>query len=208
MRLDCPVKIPKQHNSMISRLVGIIHGDGNMSFKRVLITDECLEYHKNVIHPLFYQLFGVKLNLYHDKARNSFYSHTKNRILFKYLTKDLKLPNGAVRDRIRITKFMKQWPLELKVNYLAGIIDSEGYVSKRQAEIEISVTSKNVFDFVRTILNQLNIKYSIRIRKRNGRSKIDYSLNIYGKDKIKDLVKSVHIRHPEKIKKLEKFLTH
>lgn len=190
----------------ICRLLGIMHGDGNMSYSRVHITDKCLDYHIKIIHPLFNELFGVKMNLFHDKNRNSYYSHTKKKDVYKFLTEKLKLPEGSVRKNLKVEEFMNKWNDNEKAFYIAGIFDSEGYVSKRQAEISITITSKEIFDFISNHLHKLNFTHSKRMR--NRRMKTEYELRMYGKKNISSFFNRIPIKNPDKIHRLIKFLGH
>ena len=97
-----PSKIPTTITKKLCRIIGIIHGDGNMSLSRIHITDKCLEYHKKILHPLFKDVFGIKLNLFHDRNRNSYYSHIKDKKVYKYLTENLEIPKGSVRKNLFI----------------------------------------------------------------------------------------------------------
>ena len=206
MGLEYPVRIPKNLSAELCRFLGVMHGDGNMSSSRILITDECLRYHKSVLHPMFEELFGVKLNLYHDKNRNSYYSHVKSKKIYEFLVCTLKINRGAVRENLVLPSFIYKVPNKLKSEYIAGLYDSESYVSKRQAEIEFSITSEEIYKFILDFLSKNTIKHSKRIR--NRRKKKDYTIHIYGKENISNFLNIVEIKHPEKVARINKFLAH
>ena len=206
MGLEYPVRIPKNVSVELCRFLGIMHGDGNMSSSRILITDECLRYHTSVLHPLFEELFGIKLNLYHDKNRNSYYSHVKSKKIYEFLVSTLKINRGAVRGNLMLPSFIYRVPNSFKSEYIAGLYDSESYVSKRQAEIEFSITSEKIYKFILNFLIKNNIKHSKRIRDR--RKKKDYTIHIYGKQNINNFLNIVKIKHPEKVARANKFLAH
>ena len=63
------VKLPMKETHSLCRILGILHGDGNMSSSRIHITDKDKEYHIKVLHPLFKSVFGICLNLFKDKNR-------------------------------------------------------------------------------------------------------------------------------------------
>ena len=131
------VKLPKTFSKDLCRLLGIIHGDGNMSGSRILVTDKSKDYH-NVIKYLFEKVFGITPNLFHDKNRNSYYSHIKRKVVYMFLTEVLEVPKGSVRKNLSPASFVKKWNAELKGSYLGGLFDSEGHVSKLQAKINFS----------------------------------------------------------------------
>lgn len=198
------IKIPINISTDLCRLLGIIHGDGNLSSKRIHITDKCKEYHTKELKPLFEKLFGIKLNLYHDVNRNSYYSHIKSSILYRYFIDVLELPKGAVRQNLILPSFMQKLENKFIASYIGGVYDAESNISKRQAQISFSTTTKQIFDLVKNFLIINNIKYSIYIRSR--RINKEYEIYIYGKENIRNFLRYIKISHPEKIKLLKRFL--
>ena len=67
------ITLPAKFSPELCRILGIIHGDGNMSNGRVVITDKCLEYH-GVIKNLFEKVFSVKPNIFFDRKRHTLFS--------------------------------------------------------------------------------------------------------------------------------------
>ena len=141
------VKLPNGFSEALCRFIGILHGDGNMSHGRILITDKCKDYHLTVSN-LFEEIFGAKPNLFHDKNRNSYYSHLKRKAVYLFLVEVLEVPRGSVRKNLSLAAYVKTWDSKLKGSYLGGLLDSEGHISKLQAKINFTTTSKQVFDFV------------------------------------------------------------
>ena len=199
------VKLPKNFTPDLCRIIGIIHGDGNMSGKRFLITDRNFKYHK-YLNKLFRRTFGITLNIFHDKNRNSFYSHSKNSVIYKYLTEVLEIPIGAVRKNLKIPKFIYKLPIKLKSEYVAGLFDSESHIRNRQAEIDFSTTTKEIWLFLMDFFKEIEIKYSKRVRKR--RKNPEFELFIYGKNNLNIFNEFVKLKHPEKIDRLNIFLLH
>lgn len=198
-----PSKIPKTLTKKLCRIIGIIHGDGNMSSSRIHISDKCLHYHLKELKPLFKDIFNIELNLYHDKNRNSYYSHFKNKKVYWYLTEKLKIPKGSVRKQLFVPNYLKMAKDYLKAAYISGIFDSESCISKRQAEINFSTTCESLFEFIKKFLNNKKIKFNPRIRDR--RKNKEYEIYIYGKENIKKMLKIIKINHPEKILRLKYF---
>ena|SRR3989344_1116645 len=193
-------KLPKRLTKKLCRVIGIIHGDGNMSSSRIHITDKCLDYHIQVLQPLFKDVFNLELNLFHDKNRNSYYSHVKDKKVYKYLTETLEIPKGAVRKNLKIPNYIKSLQDSLKASYISGLFDAECYISKRQAEISFSITCQEIFEFIKEFLNNKKIKFSTRIRDR--RRNKEYEIYIYGRERINGLLKIIKLKHPEKISQL------
>ena len=192
------------HADIKMRLLGIIHGDGNTSYKRLLITDMSEEFHKNVILPMVEKAFSVKMNIFHDVNRNSYYSHTKKKVVYGFFTDNLQVPKGAVREQLFIPKVLKEADFALQREYVGGLYDAEGCVKSRQAEINFSTTSKVIYDFVRSILVKSDIKFSIYIRQR--RIKPEYEIYIYGKDDLMRFNELIKFKHPRKERELSKHI--
>lgn len=199
------IKLPKKFSPELCRLLGIIHGDGNMSYDRIVITDKCLEYHI-IIQDLFEKVFSVKPNLFHDKKRHTYYSHIKRMVVYKFLVEVLEVPKGSIRRRLSTTSYMNLWDKKLKSSYLGGLFDSEGHVGKKQAKISFTITSKEIFDFVKNFLLENGIKVSEYKRKRH--EKPEYEIYIYGKQNIQEMLKFVKFYHPDKVSRLKLFSSH
>jgi len=195
-----PSKLPKRITKNLCRIIGIIHGDGNMSLSRILITDKCRDYHIKVLHRLFKDVFNLELNLFHDKNRNSYYSHVKNKKVYNYLTETLEIPKGSVRNGLRVPEYLKKLPTYLKASYISGLFDAESYISKRQAEINFSTTCQDIFEFIKKFLEERQIKFSSRIRDR--RKNREYEIYIYGRNNIKNLLRVIKFKHPDKLSQL------
>lgn len=195
------IKLPKRLAKDVFRIIGIIHGDGNMSFNRIHITDKNKSYHVKVLNPLFKKVFNLRLNLYHDKKRNSYYSHIKNKIVYNYLTSNLEIPKGAVRKNLFVPKYVKEAKDKCKASYIGGIFDSEASICKRQAAISLSITCEEVHNFICEFLTKKEIKYSPKIR--NRRKNKEYEIYIYGRDNIKKLLKIIKFEHPKKLSRLK-----
>ena len=199
------ITLPKKFTPELCRILGIIHGDGNMSNGRIVITDKCLEYH-SVIGKLFENVFSVKPNIFHDKKRHTYYSHLKRMALYKFLVEVLEVPKGSVRKRLSLASYIHRWDRKLKASYTGGLFDSEGHVGKSQAKISFTTTTKDIFDFVKNFLEENRIKVSPYIRNRH--EKPEYEIYIYGRQNIQDFLKLVKFYHPDKVSRLRNFPFH
>lgn len=197
------IRLPKIWTCELAWLLGLMHGDGNTSGKRLLFTDKCKKF-QEVIHRVFKKIFGVQLNLFHDKNRHSYYSHTKNRLLYAFFTETLEVPKGAVRKNLKIPKFVKRFNSKLKAAYICGLFDAEGSVRKRQAQVSFYTTTKELFEFVGNFLKNKKIEFSTYTRKR-GKKK-EFEIHVYGRDDLARFNKFVELKHPEKRKRLTLFL--
>lgn len=196
--------IPKDFSEDLCWLLGLLHGDGNMSSGRILFCDKDERFHKVVTQRVFRRVFGISLNLFHDVKRNSFYSHVKNKQIFAFLTRVLQVPSGAVRNQLRVPTFLNALSDSLKAAYVAGLFDAEGSVRFRQAELHIPITSKEIWSFVCRFLDAHAIACSPRIRRRRKRA--EYEIYVYGKTRLKHFSDLVPIRHPRKSRRLALFV--
>ncbi len=196
------VKIPRKESKEILRFVGILHGDGNIYGKRILITEKDSSFCE-VIKSLFEKIFTIVPNIFYDKNRNSNYCHIKNSIIYRYLIEVLEIPSKSVRDNIKIPSFMDKLPLKFKTEYLWGLFDAEGWLTKRQAHIGFSITNKKIRDFVSEILLKLGINHSITFRDR--RKNKEFELHIYGKQNLKKFQETISFKHPRKANLISTF---
>ncbi len=179
----------------LARLLGIVHGDGNASYERILITDKSKDFHE-VLRRLFIDIFQITPNLYNDKKRNTYYTHTKNKAVYWILTEKLAVNKGSIRKRIIIPGFIQKNNIIIQREYVGGLFDAEASVKKRQAEIAFSTTSENLFEFIKEILTRSGIKFSTNVRHR--RKNPEYEIYIYGKTNLSIFQEKIGFTHPKK----------
>lgn len=197
------VKLPSIFTPQLCRLLGVIHGDGNMSYGRILITDKDEGFHERGLRKLFLDVFGIRPNVFEDKNRNSFYSHFKNKVVYTFLTEVLEVPKGSVRKKLTLPSFMQTLNDGLKASYLSGLFDSEGHVGKGQLKINLATTSRPLFEFAKEFLERKGIKLSIYIRKR--RKNPEYEIYIYGRENIRVFLEHISFSHPAKLARLRSY---
>ncbi len=179
----------------LARLLGIIHGDGNASYGRILITDKHKNFHE-VLRGLFIDVFQITPSLYNDKKRNTFYTYTKNRMVYRIFTEKLSVNKGSVRKRITIPSFIRDNDITIQREYVGGLFDAEASVKKRQAEIAFSNTSEQLFEYVKETLTKTAIRFSTNIRHR--RNTPEYEIYIYGKTNLRLFQEKIGFTHPKK----------
>ncbi len=194
------VKLPKKPTIELCRLIGIIQGDGNLFNNRILIADKSERFHK-ILRNLFKKTFGIEPNLFFDRNRNSYYSHFKNKVVFTFMKEILEIPEK--KAHLKPPSFLSKLPFRHQCEYVGGLFDAEAHVRKRQAEIDFSISSKEIFDKVREILSGVGIKFSVYVRHR--RKLPEYEIRIYGKKNLQIFQHSINFSHPDKIERLEKF---
>jgi hypothetical protein len=201
------VSLPERFSYDLCRFIGVMHGDGNLSSDRILITDEDLEYHTTILHPLFKSIFNLKLNLYHDEDRGSYYSHIKSSIGYRYLLEVLGFSAGSVRDSLleNIPPYLYHFDQCQKSHYVAGLYDAEGHIKSRQIEIDFSITSFQIREYIANFLYSCGINYTPLDREREGRS-TSYEIYIYGRNNVSLFRNLIPMLHPAKIRRLRDML--
>jgi intein-encoded DNA endonuclease-like protein len=116
----------------------------------------------------------------------------------------MEIPKGAVRQNLHVPAYMKKLSRHLQSEYVGGLFDAEGCVKKRQAELNISTTSKNVFGYLGEFLSRIGVTYSTYIRTRHKNP--EYEIYIYGKDDLHKFARHVCFMHPSKKKRMANFL--
>lgn len=141
-----------------SYLLGAIHGDGHVSQRSVSIAidGKVSEYADSVQHS-FYQL-GIETKRYITN---------RGLIQIAYHNKDFA-------DMMRQFKRVDEWnfPLypEYPLEYLAGLIDTDGYVSKPDSKLAVNITQKagDKLPKIRPILDAADFQH-IKVVRRNSR---------------------------------------
>ena len=196
------VLIPAKESKVLLRFLGILHGDGNMSMNRILITEKNSTF-ANIILKLFDKVFGVKPNIFHDKNRNTYYCHIKNSILYRYLTTVLEVPKGALRKKLFLPSCLRELDKSFRAAYVGGLFDAEGWVTSRQAHIGLSITNEEIRNFISEILHQCNINHTTSERKRRRNN--EFEIHIYGKENLRKFQEQISFTHPKKITMMSKF---
>ena len=191
----CNVRLPSKLTRNLCWLIGILQGDGNINGTRILISEQEERFHVE-IGRAFRALFGISFHKYHDIARNTYY-YVKSKIVSTFLKEVFGLPDGR-KMRLGVPVFIQRSELVLRAAYLGGVFDAEGFVSKRQAAIALSISSKAIAKFVHRTLSELGVHNTMRGRSRSRR-RSEYLVEIYGKKRVNLFHKRIGFRHPVKV---------
>jgi hypothetical protein len=131
--------IPELDHEM-AWLLGLIHGDGyvylrdgkgQLSIATEANRPEKLEF---IINNM--KKFGANPNVIGPKETDKCYRvNVSYKQLADYLFKNFKQPNTT----IKIPEFIKNGTIEIKVSYLQGVIDADGYIAPRNQQIVTTV---------------------------------------------------------------------
>ncbi|MFX1376465.1 MAG: LAGLIDADG family homing endonuclease [Promethearchaeota archaeon] len=203
------VFLPNQFSNNLCRFIGIMHGDGNLSYRRIHITDEDPKYHRKILQPLVKNLFNLDLNLYFDENRGSYYSHVKSSVIYRYLLECLGFSPGSVRDSVlkKIPSYLYDFDSCQKSHYIAGLYDAEGHIKLRQIEVDFSITSYPIREYIVDFFDNHGLNSTPYRRERIGRSSI-YEIYIYGKHDVEMFNNLIPILHPAKVERLNRLLNY
>ena len=184
----------------LAYLIGVIIGDGYVSrpakrkshgtgfYWKVVITGP----HDYLVglHSLFFDIFGVHGGLVKDRRkRNSWQLRFANLVLYRFFTRVIGLPQGRKTAHGSWTRFemVREFPLY----FLAGLIDSDGYVGKRY----IGIVQKRFRFLVRVkrFANEtlrLNFRGSSINRKSDGKI-AGWIISIYKKEERARLLRAI-----------------
>ena len=193
------VNLPLKESPELLQFLGILHGDGNMSMKRILITEKDDKFAKEIC-SLFKKIFTIAPNIFNDKRRNSNYCHIKNSIIYRFLIEVLEVPKDNVRNQLKLPTYIEKLNSKLKKEYVGGLYDAEGWLTKRQAHIGISITNREIIEFISKILSECKLKHSKTIRNRRRHN--EFEIHIYGKNNLKIFQEKISFTHPKKIQNI------
>ncbi len=112
----------------LAELVGIILGDGHMhstcNSLTIVGSLEDLNYYKQNVISLFYDLFGLKPTIRKRNSENAYYLQLENKEVFKFLMNDIGLIRGNKKNA-RIPKFILE-NKKLIPFFLRGLFDTDG----------------------------------------------------------------------------------
>lgn len=188
-----PTKLPKYLTPELSYLIGWICGDGHMTdygnHYLIRISEKSLE-ELYLLKSLFKHLFGINSPIF-QICGGGHALQFGNKPIFRFLTQVLKIKVGEIPEIIsKLDKINKKY-------FLAGIFDSEGYVSKSRYRITISQANLKFLKKIMILSNELGVEfrgpvthrtnlgtwYTIRIDKKSGILKFSNLIGTYHIDK-------------------------
>lgn len=188
---------PKYINPQLSYLIGWICGDGNFNNYNnhylIKISEKSIIQLNYILSPLFNILFNAQPKLYHI-YKGGYALQLNSKPVFRFFTQVLKIRVGEIPELVfNLDEINKRY-------FLAGVFDSEGFVSKNrykitisQAKIEFLVGLLQLFSLFKIKFNgptqhttKLGTWYSIRLEKK---SEIVKFYNIIGSYHVEKLPK-------------------
>ncbi|QGA81007.1 LAGLIDADG family homing endonuclease [Candidatus Nanohalobium constans] len=194
------LKIPEDEE-VKGEICGIFAGDGNYyedkNYKyRVKFTLNINDnYWKNLAAFLENSL-DKKPRVNHQENYNRTNLRYESKELIDFLREKLDWSEEDKTGTIRLGSL--EYSQEFKIGFLRGLLDTDGFVSKKQNRITFNSISKNLTENVSEILEERQIDHEIvrDVDKRESCRDM-YRARITG-DKVKELIRIIEPRHPKK----------
>jgi intein/homing endonuclease len=199
-----------QISSDLIYLIGFIYGDGYIKDGPKSSTDSAkdykigveisdIEFLKKVIKPLFQKFTNTKAKIIVRKREGKKLSgilEVRNKKIYLFLAEKLKTHKGAKTNKLDITKTIKNLPLYLKNEFLAGFFDADG--GNRGNTIGFTSSSKYVRDFLCEILTANKIKYYKDSWNNKKYNRMYYGFKIK-RDNIDIFLNIINLRNNQKL---------
>ncbi len=178
-------------NEDIAWLLGYFLGDGNIYENngkiRIRFFDgskESLDKTNNILN----KITGKKYKIQKDSRCNTYYIAAYDKNLIELIQQLTKLKPGKKSDIIKIPDFIFKSPLSVVSSFLAGLIDSDGYIDNKSFKFSYFTVSREYAYQLVSLLSLLGFRTAIRSRntnKPNNNSR--YEISIKGISQIKQL---------------------
>jgi len=217
--------IPKGTTLKLAYFCGIIIGDGCIYISKTKNDISCAghrydeeEFYKEVISPLFNELFGFypKLKIFERDNTIGFKLGSKG--ITSFLIKQIGFPPGKKCDSMTIPIIFKE-SLSLELSILRGIFDTDGCIcfKKRYRNypyypvITIGLKNKALIKEIAQLLQKLNFKIVelYDYKKIDPRAKLGYTIinkvELNGKENLKKWMNVISSYNPKHLKKIKKY---
>jgi len=174
----------------IGWLLGYFLGDGSigkyLNKTRIRFFDESVETLEKVIEILK-EVCGVKYSMQKDTRNKTRYLAIYNRTIIDLIKTATNL-YGAKDSKIEMPTVILKSPLSVLRSFMAGLIDSDGYVHKDKLKISYATASYNMAQELISLFYLLGYKASIRKRyPRKSHWAVMYEVSVEGGEQIRRL---------------------
>ena len=86
----------------------------------------------------------------------------KSSVIYRYLLECLGFSPGSVRDSIlkKIPSYIYRFDSYQKLHYIAGLYDAEGHIKRRQIEVDFSITSYPIREYIIDFFDNYGLNYT------------------------------------------------
>lgn len=170
-------KMPQNMSRELSYFLGLIVGDDSYinAFSFHSADDELLEFVSEFIEDTFNSpVTGTR-----DKRRDYLFSlrmKCHGEKIMKWL--DMLGMKGCNSDTKKVPDIIRKTSWGNQLEFVRGVMDSDGSVSKRNGNVELSLNTEDVINFVRQIALSLGIQSTISRRGKSYRVKFRKNKNM------------------------------
>ncbi|MCD6484177.1 MAG: hypothetical protein J7L47_03585, partial [Candidatus Odinarchaeota archaeon] len=200
----------------LAYLVGYFLGDGSLGRSkdklRIRFFDSSNEFLEEIA-ALLKKLTGVSYSICKDhRSENNYYITIYNQKLIEQIKTLTELEPSIEKATImKMPKFVWKSTKDIIFSFIAGLIDSDGYVSKNKYKVSYSTASKEFAYDLATLLSLFGFRTSLRTRaprKLNWSS--TYEVAIEGIDQLARFYELIgnKMKNPTRRKRIEEHIAH
>lgn len=190
----------------LSYLIGYFLGDGSLTKTknglRMRFFDSSKELLEEIV-KIIHKLTNKKYSIQRDKrSKNNYILNIYDKQLIEKIIDLTGVKPGSKSFIIKVPDYLYKCNIENIFSFLAGLIDSDGYVEKNKKRISFSTASEKMKEDLVYVLSLLGFKFSIRERKpKNKNWNIMWEVYITGVDEIEKFDRTIgkYIKNNEKI---------
>ncbi len=172
-------------------LFGYFLGDGSIDERRVRFFDSSKKTLNHVL-SILKKLLNKTYTIQKDTRCNTYYVTIYDKKLISVLSRLSGIKHGEKSKIITIPKEILKSPLSVIYSFIAGLLDSDGYVDKSKPRISFSTASKEMSRDLSSLLSLLGFRVSTRSRKAKKKEWATmYEISIDGVDQVKHLMKTI-----------------
>lgn len=218
------LKLPIKITTELAYFCGVLAGDGNINvrynkdyaIKCVGNPKDEIEFYQEIIEPLIYRLFHIKIKSKFCDKRTTYGFVIWSKTIVRFLNEIIGLPIGIKYNKLKIPNLFKQ-NKEFIISFLQGVADTDGSFSLKKNHgkipyypvINISSKSKNFIEEISEELKKLDIKFckTLNYKKIDERLKQGFSIinriDIHGRSNVMQWMNKISFKHPKHLKKFE-----
>jgi ribonucleoside-diphosphate reductase alpha chain len=197
----------------LSYLIGYFLGDGSLSKTknglRIRFFDSSKDFLEE-INKVIKRLINKDYSIQRDKrSKNNYILTIYDNTLIEKIIELTGTKPGSKTFNIKIPNYIYKSDIENIFSFLAGLIDSDGYVDKNKKSISFSTASQFMKDDLVYLLSLLGFKFSIRRRKpRKNNWSFIWEIYITGVDEIIKFYNTVgkYLKNKERLKRIQEHI--
>lgn len=191
-RLFKPSKTPEFIDNKLAYLIGYIYGNGSY-YKNVygIAIPTSWPEIKNKLNNILNDLFGVNIGDYGINIKKPKNENVEKIELGKYISSFL-IHIGIKKEKalnLTFPSILKNAPSNIIESFFAGLIDADGYSSKKKSNFEIVLIADEFLEELKRELGRIG--YVVKLKTKNNKTSIGnnvYRLSLVGLDNINRMI--------------------